>query len=578
MKSAHTTSDPDHHDCVEFVVPHGAPEVKSSSYRRFVKLRACWLHLVLLLILGSMGLAGVWGSGMGIESGSWLALVLTGVAAVPLLKRLKSRNRLLLFAAYSALILGHAILFHWPLDLVSAQLVVGSLGVAFMISFKGSEKGVAYIVGSGFLFGTILDHHHDCSIECLGVALLVSLLVGATLVAIGGAIKAERESLREYRNFIDSAPLPMWEVDLRGIGELVVSLRSQGISDFCLRMQDNEELLQETWNRLVVLEVNPEGHRLLPATGPDASPLSAISSPLGRALMIALLKAFWAGGRVDEIAVSVGEGPSAQHYRFQAYGGLPVGDVSRVTVIASDVSKDKNQGVELARQIVNRERFVASIAHEIRTPLSTVVGLAQSILETPEMDAGERSELLDLMIRDGQDLAGIVEDLLVGARLNMGTLKIVLQDVPVRSEIDSVLAALGMRAEVDGRPGSAVVGNRMRFRQVVRNMLTNAGRYGGSEVRVVYGSNGTTGFVEVRDDGAPVPPDQREKMFEAYERLHDRPGVTDSVGLGLPVSRSLARAMGGDLEYDHDGQESIFRLSLPVAKTSRLPIEVGATA
>ena len=132
-----------------------------------------------------------------------------------------------------------------------------------------------------------------------------------------------------------------------------------------------------------------------------------------------------------------------------------------------------------------------------------------------------------------------------------------------------------MRAEVDVKPGVVVIGNRIRFRQVVRNMLTNASRYGGSEVRIVYGSVGSFGPLEVRDNGAPVSVGEREKMFEAYERLHDRPGVTDSVGLGLPVSRSLARAMGGDLEYDHDGREAIFRVSLPVAKTSRVSIEVG---
>lgn len=579
MTSIPTTPDPDHHDCVEFVVPHVAPEAQSFSYRRFVKLRVSWLHVVLLVVLGSISLIAFSGPRVGIESGSWLALVLAGVAAVPLLKRLKSRNQLILYGLYAVLILGHSIFFDWPLDPVVAQIVVGCLGVIFMLSFKGSEMAVAGIVGSGFFFGTISDSDHDYSIVGFGIALLIASLVGATMAAIGTAIKSERGSLQKYQYFVDSVPLPMWEVDLRGIRELVASLRSQGVSDFCFHMDDNEELLQETWNRLVVLEVNPVGQRLLPTTGPNSDPVSVISKPLGRALMIALLKVFWGKGRIDEIGVSFGEGPSAQHYRFQGHGvGLAVGDVSRVTVVASDVSKDKNHGVELKRQIVNRERFVASIAHEIRTPLSTVVGLAQSILETPEMDASERSELLDLMIRDGQDLAGIVEDLLVGARLDMGTLKIVLQDVPVRSEIDSVLAALGMRAEVDGRPGVAVVGNRIRFRQVVRNMLTNAGRYGGSEVRVVYGSNGTTGFVEVRDNGAAVPLEQREKMFRAYERLHDRPGVTESVGLGLPVSRSLARAMGGDLEYDHDGQESIFRVSLPVAKTSRLLIEVGATA
>jgi signal transduction histidine kinase len=132
-----------------------------------------------------------------------------------------------------------------------------------------------------------------------------------------------------------------------------------------------------------------------------------------------------------------------------------------------------------------------------------------------------------------------------------------------------------MRAEVAVGSGVTLVGNRIRFRQVIRNMLTNAARYGGEELRIVYGSTPTVGFVEVRDNGYPIPSEMREKMFLAYERLHIRPGVTDSVGLGLPVSRSLARAMGGELEYDHDGQEAIFRVSLPVAKVARRPIDVG---
>ncbi len=368
----------------------------------------------------------------------------------------------------------------------------------------------------------------------------------------------------------------MWEVDLSGIQALVQEMRSEGMRVFCSHMAENPELLGEASRRLRVLTVNPLGKMLLPAGGVATDLALRLDRPINKALLTSILKGFWGRGSVDELDVSFGEGGDAEHYRFSAYGdGLAQGDVTRVTVIASDVSEDKNHGADLERQMVDRERFVASIAHEIRTPLSTVVGLAQSILETPDMAGSERVELLDIMVRDGQDLAGIVEDLLVGARLDMGALRIVLQDVIVRDEVDAVLAALGMQASVSVGAGETVVGNKIRFRQVVRNMLTNAGRYGGSELRVIYSSNGTTGFVEVRDNGEAIPVEDREKMFQAYERLHHRPGVTGSVGLGLPVSRSLARAMGGDLEYDHDGRESIFRVSLPVAKTARRSIKVG---
>ena len=68
---------------------------------------------------------------------------------------------------------------------------------------------------------------------------------------------------------------------------------------------------------------------------------------------------------------------------------------------------------------------------------------------------------------------------------------------------------------------------------------------------------------EIRDDGAPLPPGERERIFEAYERSAEG-GVVGSVGLGLHVARLLARLMGGDLTYDHDGNDSIFRLTLPL--------------
>jgi signal transduction histidine kinase len=71
--------------------------------------------------------------------------------------------------------------------------------------------------------------------------------------------------------------------------------------------------------------------------------------------------------------------------------------------------------------------------------------------------------------------------------------------------------------------------------------------------------------VEVRDDGDPIHPDERERVFEAYQSGGDVPGRTGSMGLGLTVSRQLARLQGGDLTYSHDGAESVFALTMPLA-------------
>ena len=68
--------------------------------------------------------------------------------------------------------------------------------------------------------------------------------------------------------------------------------------------------------------------------------------------------------------------------------------------------------------------------------------------------------------------------------------------------------------------------------------------------------------MEVRDNGDGIPDELRDKVFEPYERAHVVVGVTGSVGLGLTISRQLARLMGGDLTYSRDGAITVFRLSL----------------
>ncbi len=96
-------------------------------------------------------------------------------------------------------------------------------------------------------------------------------------------------------------------------------------------------------------------------------------------------------------------------------------------------------------------------------------------------------------------------------------------------------------------------------------MLVNAQRYGGSRIRVVTDATETHGVIEVRDSGGPIPQQERDQIFEAYRRSASSRLNPGSVGLGLTVSRRLARLMNGDVVYEHDGAEGIFRLLLPLA-------------
>ncbi len=215
--------------------------------------------------------------------------------------------------------------------------------------------------------------------------------------------------------------------------------------------------------------------------------------------------------------------------------------------------------------LADKDRFVASVSHELRTPLTTVVGLAHTLAEQREkLPIAERDEFVDLLVEQSEEVAAIVDDLLVAARAETGHLSLVVEETDLAGQLAAAVPAEWAEAEATtGMP--EVVGDPIRIRQILRNLASNAERYGGSEVRVRLSNDLTMGTVSIQDNGDPIPQHQREEIFTAYGRAHNRPGRTDSVGLGLTVSRQLARMMGGDVTYSHEDGWSTFTLSLPLA-------------
>lgn len=216
----------------------------------------------------------------------------------------------------------------------------------------------------------------------------------------------------------------------------------------------------------------------------------------------------------------------------------------------------------------SKDRFIASVSHELRTPLAAVLGFAEELRANAEMfQAQEVTEILELIADQSQDMADMVEDLLVSARAEIGTITIRPKDVYLRSQAEAELAAMGV---VEGHSVS-VVGSRgkawadpTRTRQIIRNLLTNAIRYGGARVEIEAIEDGALTTLEVRDDGPGLEESEWETIFEPYVRAHESPTQPASIGLGLTVSRQLARLMGGDLVYTADRPGSVFRLTLPV--------------
>ncbi len=236
----------------------------------------------------------------------------------------------------------------------------------------------------------------------------------------------------------------------------------------------------------------------------------------------------------------------------------------------------KNQSMRdqsrLRSLVASKDEFIATVSHELRTPLTAVVGLAEELRERfDDFSRSEVDEFVRLLVAESADVAHIVEDLLVAARTDLGSLAMSIEEVDVGG---AVHAAAGDAPNVpvvwasEAGRDVTVRADPLRLRQILRNLIANAVRYGGPTVRVVV-AGGPEVTVEVRDDGPALRADERALIFEPYHGAPTAPGRPGSVGLGLTVSRRLARLMGGDVEYHHDGAEAIFRLRLPAAPAHR---------
>jgi signal transduction histidine kinase len=233
--------------------------------------------------------------------------------------------------------------------------------------------------------------------------------------------------------------------------------------------------------------------------------------------------------------------------------------VSGITDITS--IKARNEAME--EMVRQKNEFIARVSHELRTPLTAVMGLSNELVESASVGHDERHDLIKVVAQQAGEMSDIVEDLLMAARADMGTITIDLQPVDLLEELRSTMKVLGTLVELPQTEPPKVLADPKRVRQILRNLLTNAGRYGGPNCRVLAGSLFSTAWMEIRDDGEGVTMDP-SRVFEPFVTgQHDVPG---SVGLGLSVARQLAEVMGGSLSYLRQGHETVFRLELPVVQ------------
>jgi signal transduction histidine kinase len=292
----------------------------------------------------------------------------------------------------------------------------------------------------------------------------------------------------------------------------------------------------------------------------------------------AKLSAGWVEG-IAEVLIALVEGRTEVEHELQltTFKGRQIwlsiravnvstgDDPDGVLVALADVTHLKAKEDAMSELIRSKDEFVASISHELRTPLTAVVGLTSEMVEGG-LGGAERDEIIELVASQAQEMSHIIDDLLVAARAGMGTVAVALDTIDLNRELQAAIDGVGLHLDEKPPRLPPAIGDGPRVRQILRNLLTNLERYGGTRRRVVGGVDGGRVWVEVRDDGAGVSGPDANRIFEPYASAHKN--VSSSVGLGLSVARQLAELMGGSLTYQREDGESVFRLELALAKES----------
>ena len=265
------------------------------------------------------------------------------------------------------------------------------------------------------------------------------------------------------------------------------------------------------------------------------------------------------------------------------------GRAIRMAGVVMDITREKQweielQSAKLAAEDANREKsyFLANMSHEIRTPLAAILGFTEALRDRG-LTEEDREHYLQILARNGVTLTKLIDDILDLSKVEAGYLEIESTRVCVGELIEEVTGLLKviakakgieLRVRNEGRIPDSIQADPIRLRQILINVVGNGIKFTktGSVSVVVTCETPEQGVPQltfrVRDTGFGITPDQATRLFLPFTQADSSTTrIYGGTGLGLALSRRLARAMGGDLTLEESavGQGSCFLIRIPAA-------------
>ncbi len=226
-----------------------------------------------------------------------------------------------------------------------------------------------------------------------------------------------------------------------------------------------------------------------------------------------------------------------------------------------------------------RDDLISGLSHELRNPLTGIYGYAEALRDMAlagDPDPYFAHEAATSIYREAVDLRRMVDDLLIAARVDTGSLVYHFGDVQVRDEVDAAAEPYvkrGDRIDIDCEP-AIVRTDRLRLQHAIRNVVDNAVRHGGPLISLDGRSLGSSYRLVVSDSGSGVPDEIADRMFDRYIHRDSETGAARGIGMGLSVARTLMEGMGGFVEYRRVESHTVFVFEIPLAISSaeRTPV------
>ena len=262
-----------------------------------------------------------------------------------------------------------------------------------------------------------------------------------------------------------------------------------------------------------------------------------------------------------------------RHVRGLVLNARDVTERNRIEAERERLLEQELRANERLRQLDKlKDEFVALVSHEVRTPLTSIIGYLE--LLTDEELTEEQRSYTDILERNSDRLLRLTNDLLFIAQIDGGQLVVELEQVDVGAILREALSAAAPTAAASGvtlvgDPSAAlpVTGDEGRLAQLFDNLISNAIKFtpGGGTVEVAAGPTETGAWIEVRDTGIGIGDADQQRLFEKFFRTDAAAKASiQGTGLGLAISKAIVQAHGGSIVVESvEGEGTTMRVELP---------------